>query len=99
MPNRFRNPTMRAQYDILVKAYNDKSVHLFHKDGSQKRGSSIATYFWKGFNDTPTNWCRESKTWVAYACFRAGQDMAEMEFDKVIAPYMKMYREEIRKGR
>lgn len=84
--NRFRDPTMRAQYDAAVKAFEVKHRNLFMPNGERRRspnmGSSFATYFWKGFDGAPQvgigNFTdADSRKTVAYAYWRAGQDMAK----------------------
>jgi hypothetical protein len=78
--NRFRDPTMRREYDAAVRAWEIKHKDLFRRD-AQFVGSSFADAFWAGFNDAPqvgrNNYKdAESRKMICYAYFRAGRDCA-----------------------
>lgn len=82
MSNRFRDPTMRREYDAVVEMFHQEHRNLFHQ-GTPTRGSSLAGQFWHGFNGTSLGagfTDRASKEMLAYAYWRAGRDMrAELE--------------------
>lgn len=75
--NRFKNPTLRKQYDLLVQAFLTG-----HRDiGTPERrcrGNSLATHFWRGYDNTleglPYFKDRASRQLPVYAAYRAGQD-------------------------
>ena len=81
MTNPFRQRLFRKQFDNLVACYDS-----FHRDlrpaaDRRCRGNSIATHFWRGFDNIATglrapNWDRASKDSFAYVAFRAGQAIA-----------------------
>ena len=84
MANKFKDKTMREQYDVAVRIFNAKHRDLFYPDGSRCKGSSLAEMFWKGYegvwqeaNGKPNTgvWDRESRKTLGYAYWRAGQDM------------------------
>ena len=75
MPNRFQTPGLRKQYDVCVKMYKERERTLFYPDGNRCVGSSIASYFWRGFDGVQLNWDAASRQWFAYAAYRAGEDM------------------------
>jgi hypothetical protein len=87
MTNRFKDPTMRANYEGAVKAYEMQHRDLFWngqrrgKDGVT-HGSSLSTFFWRGFDNVGAignggKWDAESKRTLVYAYYRAGQDCAK----------------------
>jgi hypothetical protein len=81
MSNRFRDPTMRQQYDGAMRAYKARHRDLF-RDGRQFVGSSFANAFWDGFNGRRgpgRGWAADaaSRACIAYAYWRAGQDAAK----------------------
>lgn len=82
MPNRFRDPTMRREYDATVAMFRQEHRNLFI-DGKPHRGSTLAGQFWHGFNGTHLGagfTDRASKEMLAYAYWCAGRDMrAELE--------------------
>ena len=73
--NRFRDPTLRKQYDVMVRLFREG-----HRDVGTPvkrcKGNSFAGYFWQGFDGVaPQRFAdRDSRQTLAYACFRAGQD-------------------------
>lgn len=83
MPNRFKDPTLRKEYDSVMGMYKAKHRSLFYADGSRCLGSSMASAFWRGFNGTTFGAGfidSASRKTLAYACWRAGQD-AKREAD------------------
>lgn len=77
MPNRFRDPTMRREYDATVAMFRQEHRNLF-VDGKPHRGSTLAGQFWHGFNGTSLGagfTDRASKKMIAYAYWSAGRDM------------------------
>ncbi|MGP1715640.1 MAG: hypothetical protein ACTS9Y_00545 [Methylophilus sp.] len=82
MPNRFRDRTLRNEYDAAMFQFNTKHPNLFAPDGTAKKTSStFASYFWKGYEGHPGlgigfDHDKESRTTLAYAYWRAGQDAA-----------------------
>lgn len=82
MPNRFKDPTMRREYEAAVAMFRQEHRNLFC-NGSPHRGSALASQFWHGFNGTSLGAGfidRASKQMVAYAYWCAGRDMrAELE--------------------
>jgi len=86
MPNRFRNQIMRQHYDAIVGMYHTKHRTLFH-EGERTMGNGMASFFWRGFDGTQFGagfTDRASKDTLAYAYYRAGQDM-KAEADKCAA--------------
>lgn len=80
MPNRFRDPYMREQYDVAVWHYQNRHRNLFAPDGQPRIGSSFAEFFWRGFNGIKPGagfTDRASRSMVGYAYYRAGQDCAK----------------------
>ena len=79
MVNRFRDPTMRQQYDAAVRAFGTKHRDLFDANGVRRApGSSFASFFWRGFDGTQLGAGfidRASRSTLSYAYWRAGQDM------------------------
>lgn len=82
MSNRFRDPTMRREYDAAVAMFQQEHRNLF-VNGAPHRGSSLANQFWHGFNGTAMGAGfkdRVSKQTLMYAYWSAGRDMrAELE--------------------
>jgi hypothetical protein len=77
MSNRFKDPTMRAQYDGSVTAFRTKHRDLFDGSGVRRTpGSSFASAFWQGYDGKVmgNGWDAASKATLAYAYWRAGQD-------------------------
>lgn len=84
MRNPFRQPLLRKQFDACVTCYDN-----FHRDirpapGQRCRGNSIATMFWRGFDNVATgmrapNWPKGGDGSFAYAAFRAGQEVAKRD--------------------
>lgn len=81
MTNPFRDPLMRARFDELVKAYRLGHANLFTRDGGRSRGCSMATYFWRGFDNLipAARWDRASRNTLAWAAYRAGRAIAKAE--------------------
>jgi len=82
MSNRFKDKTLRREYDSMVQAFETKHSVLFHKDGTRTNGNSWAAGFWHGFdNDLPATRFPPgpNRTILAYAHFRAGRDCAKKE--------------------
>ena len=83
MANRFKDKTLRNEYDALTLMYKTKHRNLFLESGDRRRspnlGSTVATMFWQGFDGVVmgTGWDTESKKTLAYAYWRAGQDAAK----------------------
>lgn len=82
--NRFRDHTMRQQYESAVKAYRVKHRDLFINGARRKPGgygSSFAMFFWHGFDGETTGTCNfsdnASRSMIGYAYYRAGQDMSK----------------------
>ncbi|GIK74355.1 MAG: hypothetical protein BroJett021_33430 [Chloroflexota bacterium] len=82
MANRFKDPTMRREYDAAVAMFRQEHRNLF-ANGAPHRGSSLASQFWHGFNGTSMGagfTDRASKQTLMYAYWSAGRDMrAELE--------------------
>lgn len=77
MTNRFKDRTLRKEYDAAAFAFQTKHRNLFYPDGSRCYGSSFASFFWRGFDGICMGkWDRASKKILAYAYWRAGQDAA-----------------------
>lgn len=76
MSNRFRDPTLRKEYDAVAQMYVTKHRNLFAPNGERSNGNSVACFFWRGFDGTVmgSGWDAESKKTLAYAYWRAGQD-------------------------
>lgn len=84
MRNPFRQAGLRLQFEACVKAYDS-----FHRDlrpaaDRRCRGNSLATQFWRGFDNVATglrapNWDRASKDSYGYAAYVAGQAVARRE--------------------
>jgi hypothetical protein len=81
MANPFRNDLMRRRYDDLVKAYHRGHANLFTQDGGRSRGCSMATDFWRGFDNSipAARWDRASRDTLAWAAYRAGRACAQWE--------------------
>lgn len=84
MKNPFRQRLFRKQFDNLVACYDGFHRDLRRADGSRCRGNSIATHFWRGFDNIAAgmrapNWDRASKDSFAYVAFRAGQEIAKRD--------------------
>lgn len=78
--NPFRDRTMRMAFDDCVRMHGSRHRNLFTPDGRQYRGNSIASMFWRGYeNVTLGEWDAESKRMMAYAHWRAGRAIAEEE--------------------
>ena len=78
--NPFRNPTMRGQFAALIHCYEIKHRDLIRSDGSRNTGNSLATNFWRGYdNSRPEQWDAESRKMLAYSCYRAGQLIRKYE--------------------
>jgi hypothetical protein len=77
--NPFRNPLMRARFDDLVTAYRRGHANLFTESGRRARGCSMATDFWRGFDNAipAARWDRASRDTLAWAAYRAGRAMAQ----------------------
>jgi hypothetical protein len=78
--NKFKDKTLRREYDAAVLAYRTSHPSLFHTGGQENRGSSFATAFWNGFHGLAGvahyNFDRAGKRTLTYAHWRAGQDCA-----------------------
>jgi len=85
--NRFRDPSMRQNYDAAVRAFETKHRDLF-VNGERRRpliglggakgagyGSSFAEWFWKGYDGARL--MQGSEKLVGYAFYRAGMDCAK----------------------
>jgi hypothetical protein len=72
--NRFKNKTLATYYEGCVVTFNDKRSVLFNADGTPCHSNSIATNFWRGYNNVAMNWDKASKETFAYAAYRAGED-------------------------
>lgn len=79
MANRFKNPILKQAYDNCIKMFETKHETLFNKGGFQSAGNGIANSFWKGYNGTVfgAGWDAESKDTLAYAYWRAGEDISK----------------------
>lgn len=85
MNNRFKDPTMRREYDAAMQMFTTRHRNLFMTNGERRRspnyGSSLATYFWGGFDGRTEGMFnfgdKASRNTVAYAHWRAGQDAAK----------------------
>jgi hypothetical protein len=76
--NRFKDPTMRREYDAAVHQFRIKHRNFFRQDGTPSNGNSWAEVFWKGYNGIKLGGGftdRASRQTVMYAYYRAGQDM------------------------
>lgn len=69
---------MRQNYDAAVEGWRTGHRNFFLPDGSQRKGSSMAENFWRGFNGDRGIGLgfadSASKSTLAYAYWRAGQD-------------------------
>lgn len=75
MTNRFRDPVLRRAYDEAITAHAATSKVLFHA-GQEHRGNGVAGPFWRGFHaEQSGHWDAASKQTLAYAYWRAGQDV------------------------
>ena len=84
MKNPFRQPLLRKQFDVMVAAHDN-----FHRDvrpaaDRRCRGNSLATMFWRGFDNIATgmrgpNWPKGGDGSFGYACYRAGQEVAKRD--------------------
>ena len=76
MSNRFRDLTMRRQYDACLLSFRTRHPDLIRPSGVRCRGNATATHFWRGYEGRvrPT-WDANSRRTPAYACYRAGQDV------------------------
>lgn len=87
MGNRFKDPTLRREYDAVTEMWRTKHRNLFTQQGERRRspdlGSSLATMFWLGFDGRVmgAGWDAESKRTIGYAHWRAGQDAAKSPND------------------
>lgn len=79
MPNRFKTPALRKQYDACVKCYRSRHRDLVRPDGTPHLGNGWASHFWRGYKRTPLNWDAPSRKTFAYACYRAGEDMRQSD--------------------
>ena len=82
MKNPFRQPTMAKQFDLIVKAYENRHPDLIRPSGPH-RGNTLATNFWRGYEGVypESRWDSYSKQCPIYACFRAGQMIRALEGD------------------
>lgn len=81
MTNRFKDPTLRKEYDNATTCFKAKHRNLFCADGSRSMGNSMASFFWRGFDGTQFGagfTDAASKKILAYAYYRAGQDCAKV---------------------
>jgi hypothetical protein len=79
MSNRFRDPTLRKEYDSAMAMFRAKHRNLFLADGSRPAtpGNSFAAFFWRGYDGTNFGagfTDRASRQTLGYAYWRAGQD-------------------------
>lgn len=84
MRNPFRQVGLRTQFEMMVAAYDNHHRDLLRADGTRCRGNSLATQFWRGFDNVAIgmrapNWDRASKDSFGYACYVAGQQVAKRE--------------------
>ena len=76
MPNRFKDVTMRREYDAAMHMFWSKHRNLFQSTGERSTGSSMASFFWQGYDGKVMGigWDAASKKMIGYAYWRAGQD-------------------------
>src|SRR6516165_1200715 len=76
--NPFRDHTMRQQYAAAVFMYRTRHYNLFWPTGGRKSGSSMANFFWHGWDNLMVHqWDTKSKQMLGYAYWRAGRDLQE----------------------
>lgn len=84
MPNRFKDKTLRSEYDAAMFQYQTKHRNLFRADGTPAKDiSTFAHFFWMGFDGGRGMGIgfeadRESRSTLSYAYWRAGQDAAKL---------------------
>lgn len=81
--NRFRDPTLRAEYDKAIAIFRAKGRTFFLADGTRPAtpGNSFASYFWRGFDGTKIGagfTDRASRATIGYAYYRAGEDARKL---------------------
>lgn len=76
MPNRFKDATMRREYDSVMHMFWTKHRNLFLPNGERSTGSSVSSFFWQGYDGKVmgAGWDAASKKMIGYAYWRAGQD-------------------------
>lgn len=79
MPNPFRSPKQRSDYDVVVESYRNRHCSLFlPQNGAENRLNAIGANFWKGFHEQGvSSWSRAGRQTSAYTIFRAGLDMGK----------------------
>jgi hypothetical protein len=87
MRNPFRNREMLRVYNGAIKTYEARHKNLFLSNGERRRspnyGSSFAASFWNGYDGIGADrWDKVSRTWAAYAVWRAGRDIRRDEDEK-----------------
>lgn len=75
---RYKNPRLQKAYDGALVAAKMKVRDLFHLDGSQNHGSSVACAFWDGYNQQRSIVSRSRNT-VMRAVYEAGKDYRKLE--------------------
>lgn len=81
MTNRFRDPTLRREYEAAMQMFVTKHRNLFQPNGARSAGNSVAGMFWRGFDGIVLGgaWDAVSKKTLGYAHWRAGQDARKLE--------------------
>lgn len=93
LTNPFREKMMRSQWEAAVLGYSTQHRNFFHASGARCQGNSFANAFWAGFDGMTTgrgNYDRASRRTIAYAYYRAGQDVRRAVDEHVkTSPYAK----------
>lgn len=78
--NPFRQRTLKATFDAVVHCYQTKHRDIWKEPGEPRPGNAWANYFWRGYDGVSIpRWDSHSRSWPAYACFRAGQAVRKDE--------------------
>ena len=85
--NRFRDRAMRAAYARALTAYAERHPNLFLASGRRNTGNAPASWFWRGYDHAfPGRWDPGSRQMLAYAWWRAGQDVHNRERRPIAKP-------------
>jgi len=78
--NPFKSSVMRREYDNAVTSFMSLNRVLFSNHGESgfpNHGSSMACAFWDGYEKNEKSRYARDKTWMTYAWWRAGADIAK----------------------
>jgi hypothetical protein len=78
--NPFKDAVMRRQFDACIHCYDTKHRDLIRADGGRHTGNAVANFFWQGFDGAGRDrWDAASRKMIAWACYRAGEEIRKRE--------------------